>query len=317
MPRSGTSLLSGLLHAHSELAIAPETHYFTRCWKGPLVKDETHAQRLLDCLLQQPGVEDMAFSATESEAVKQAVQAAERPSHRVILTALLDTYARKHHAVYWGEKTPAHLEHVESIAQVFPEAVFLVVMRDPRDVSLSLRKVPWNHKRTVLDHAARWAHYARMVQAYSQDASINVEVIHYERLIQAPEAVLRDLCAVLEAEYEPAMLAGRRPDDANVDPGREPWKKKALQPIDPTNKEKWKDNMEAFERKVVQWKAGAEMEMWGYPVEEVPWTLGMSGDVLRLLGQLLGKQWHRLQLHGVTSTSPLDMPWRSAAGGSD
>lgn len=311
MPRSGTSLLSTLLHAHSELAVAPETHYFTRCWEGPTISDDEEARRLLECLLRQPGVRDMALTDDEIATVRRTVESAPEPSHRAIFTSLLEVFVQKHGGQRWGEKTPAHLEYVQEISTAFPEAVFLVLLRDPRDVSLSLRKMPWNHRRTVFDHARRWAHYARLTRAYRHQPSLNVQVVRYEQLIERPEEVLRKVCRTLGVGFEPGMLMEDQQEKGALDPEREPWKEKALRPIDPTNKEKWRTEMSRAERKVVEWQAGAEMEAWGYPTENLSWGPSMLGPLLKIGGQLLRKHWHRFRLHVLRPTSPLEMPWRS------
>lgn len=311
MPRSGTSLLSTLLHAHSELAIAPETHYFTRCWEGQSVSGQEEARRLLECLLRQPGVRDMALTDDETATVRRTVERAPDPSHRTIFEALIETFVHKHGGERWGEKTPAHLEYVEEISTAFPEAVFFVLLRDPRDVSLSLRKMPWNHRRTALDHARRWAQYAQLTRAYRQQPSLNVHVVRYEQLIERPEEVLRKICRTIDVAFEPSMLVENQQEGGALDPEREPWKEKALRPIDPTNKDKWREEMSRAERKVVEWQAGTEMEAWGYPTENLAWRPAMIGPLLRMAAQLLRKHWHRFRLHVLQPTSPLEMPWRS------
>ena len=316
MPRSGTTLLSRLLHAHPALAIAPETHYFTRCWDGAAIDGPRRAQAYLDCLLRQPGVADMAMTDEELEAVRQAVREADVATHRDLLDALLSRYAAAHDAPYWGEKTPEHLAYVRPIAEEFPEAAFLVLMRDPRDVSRSLRRMPWNQGKTVVDHAGQWARAARLAQQYKSDAALHVHVLRYEDLIEAPEDRLRAVCEFLDLSYEPRML-GAEGGDANFDPEREPWKAKAQQAIDPSNKEKWRGEMPAVERKIMETWAGAEMDAFGYPLEELSWRMGMAGPLARILAETFSGQLRRAWRHGLQATPTNQMPWRDAAGRSE
>ena len=310
-PRSGTSLLSRLLHGHSQWAIAPETHYFTRCWTGESIDDTEDAREMLDCALRQPGVADMGLSEEQIETVRRTVLTAEAPSHRLLLSTLLETVARTHGAAYWGEKTPAHVEYLDAIADTFPRAVVLVMMRDPRDVSLSIRKTPWNQERTVVDHAGRWTRHAQLADAFRRRAPGRVRKIKYETLIEHPEDILREVCQFLDCDFEPSMLGQQASGQANFDPDREPWKEKVLQPIDPTNKEKWRDQMSAAEHKIVQWRAGEELERQGYPSEEVPFKVGMSADLLRIAGQTIKGKWRRFRYHVLYSLPTQEMPWRS------
>jgi len=313
MPRSGTTLLSRLLHAHPALAIAPETHYFTRCWNGAAIDGPQEAQAYLDCLLRQPGVDDMALTDEDREAVRQEIRGTDAPTHRDLLEALLSRYAAAHDATYWGEKTPEHLAYVRPIADQCPEAAFVVLMRDPRDVSRSLRRVPWNQGKTVVDHAGQWARAARLTRRYQSDEELNVHVLRYEALIEAPEDQLRAVCQFLDLPFEPRMLAGPEAD-ANFDPAREPWKAKAQQAIDPSNKEKWRGDMPAVERKIMEAWAGAEMKAFGYPVERLSWRLNMAGPLARILARTFTGQLRRAWRHGLRATPTNQMPWRDQGG---
>lgn len=314
MPRSGTSLLSRLLHGHSQWAIAQETHYFTRCWAGEAIRDPDHARELLDCAFNQPEVADMGLSEAQVEDVRRTVLAADEPSHRLLLSELLGAFAQNHDAPYWGEKTPAHVEYLDVIADTFPGAVFLVMMRDPRDVSLSLRKTPWNQGRTVFDHAGRWARHARLADAFRRRNADRVQKIKYETLIEAPEDTLREVCRFLGCDVEPSMLARQTTAQANVNPEREPWKNKALQPIDSSNKDKWRDQMPLVERMIAQWRAGEELERQGYPREDLSFEMSMGADLLRILYQTIRGKVRRYQHHVLFSRPAREMPWRSETG---
>ena len=57
-----------------------------------------------------------------------------------ILDALYSQYARQHHAVRWGDKSPIYTDYINEIAQIFPSAQFIHIIRDGRDVALSMLK---------------------------------------------------------------------------------------------------------------------------------------------------------------------------------
>lgn len=71
--------------------------------------------------------------------------------------------------------------------------------------------------------------------------------------------------------------------------------------------------MSLAERKVIEWRGGAEMKAWGYPTENLSWDLNMVGPLLQMVGQLLRKHWHRLRINVLQPTPPLEMPWRREA----
>lgn len=284
MPRSGTSLLSAVLNSHSKLAISPETHYFTRCWNGSLRNFED-ARKMVDCLFRQPGVGDMRLSEQERTDIRARVVGCREPSHREIFEALFEVYLARQGKHYWGEKTPDHWRHVLTIREVFPDAAFVSIVRDPRDVSLSLRTVPWNQQQTVIDHARQWNEYARASEEYAVTENLHFREIRYEDLITDFESVIQQVLDFLECSYEPQVTEFYQVGTQNVDPSREPWKAKTARPIDPTNRERWVQEMSGTERKIIQELCGSMMKVKGYRTEQLSWTSARIGRLVWLLGQ--------------------------------
>src|SRR3954451_4819782 len=58
-------------------------------------------------------------------------------------------YAEEHGKQRWGEKTPQHLWHVSKMKRVFPDAVFIAIVRHPGAAAAS------NMRR--FGHSVRWA----------------------------------------------------------------------------------------------------------------------------------------------------------------
>jgi|APHM01.1.fsa_nt_gi Sulfotransferase domain. len=283
MPRSGTTLLSSLLDAHPDLVIAPETHYFARCWSGGRIDGWADVERMLARLNQQPGVHDMALSDDEWAAVRDQLHALEAPAHGDILRALIETYTARSEAPAWGEKTPDHLRHVPEMARQFPNAVFLAIIRDPRDVVLSLRNLPWS-RRTTPGQAWTWRTYAALVDRYRTHYTGRFFALRYEDLIVHPEACLRDVCAFLETPFHEAMLQPRQQEDQHFDPDREPWKRKSASDIDASNREKWRVQMSEAERVIVDLIAGRWLSAYDYPRPGVRWWPALIGRILQRLG---------------------------------
>jgi len=278
MPRSGTTLLSALLDAHSQIAISPETHFFTRCQPSAVAPRE-RLEETWDRLLQQPGVQDMGVREADLDAVWQAVRAQPSAAPSDLLRALLTTYAERAGAEAWGEKTPDHLAHVPTIFDAFPRAVVLAIVRDPRDVCLSLRGLPWNHD-SLPESAWKWRRYARRTERYAELFPSRFREVRYEHLLDAPETLVRDLLDWLDAPFDEAVLAFHRQAGGPADAGREPWKEKAARPIDPANKEKWRERMGPAEQWLVQTIAGRYLRRKGYRPESVPF----NGAFVRDLG---------------------------------
>ena len=299
MPRSGTTLLSSLLGAHPDLVIAPETHYFTRCWTGEAIRGWADVERMLDRLDQQPGVRDMALSDEEWATIRERLRTLEAPTHADILGMLLHTYAAQTDASAWGEKTPDHLRLVPEMARQFPEAVFVAIIRDPRDVCLSLRSMPWSRS-TLPEQAWTWRTYAALVDRYRTDYDGRFFDLRYEDLIADPKSVLRDVCAFLEMPFHESMLRSREQEAQPFDAEREPWKQNSGRRIDASNREKWRTRMPEAERVLVEWIAGRRLSAYGYAHPPVEWRPPLVGQILRRLGTA-ALRWGRRTVHNLRS----------------
>jgi hypothetical protein len=283
MPRSGTTLLSSVLDAHSQITITPETHFYTRCHSGKTAVD-TRGD-VWDRLQQQPGVQDMGVTEEEIERIWDHLdRSSELSKPADLLGALCSTYAERSGAEAWGEKTPDHLAHVPTLLEEFPEAVVLCIVRDPRDVCLSLRDMPWNRS-SLLEMAWKWRRYAGLAARYEQAYPNRFRTVTYEDLVSNPEPVLREVLGWLEAPYQEEVLAFHNRDTGPADLEREPWKENIQEPIDSSNKGKWRTQMGPGERWIVQTVTGERLRDWGYSAPTVPFDVTFVRDLVQVLWQ--------------------------------
>jgi hypothetical protein len=293
MPRSGTTLLSHLLHAHSAFSMLPETHFFTRCWTPGRRRRPPAPDRLLECLLRQPGVQDLGLSDAETTAARRRLRAAAEPDAATVLRALARTYTARSGAAAWGESTPDHLHHVPEILRQFPGARVLALVRDPRDVCRSLASVPWGPD-TLPERAWAWRVAADRLRAHRAAHPDRVLCLRYEDLITAPAAALRSVCDALNCAFEPAMLRFHEHDALPVNVEREPWKAGSVRPIDPSNRARWRTGMPPADCAIVDWIVGARRDRFGYPPAPSPWSPRRMGAVLRRLGRAGGRILRRV-----------------------
>ena len=95
--------------------------------------------------------------------------------------------------------------HFDRLLQIWPNAKFIHIVRDGRDVARSCIGMGWaGNVWTGID---RWIEaenlWANLNQSLSADRKIEVT---YESLITEPKNVLEDLCNFLEISFEPQML---------------------------------------------------------------------------------------------------------------
>ena len=114
-----------------------------------------------------------------------------------------DLECRKIGKKRWIEKTPTHIFHIGKLSLYRPNARFILMLRDGRDVACSLKaRKPNNSFSTIVD---RWVYDNLAGLQYWND--YRVKVVKYENLVTDPQATLRDVCDFLEEEYTHTMLS--------------------------------------------------------------------------------------------------------------
>jgi hypothetical protein len=120
---------------------------------------------------------------------------------------LYQAYADRQRKLRFGDKTPDYVVHIPALADLFPDAVFVHIVRDGRDVALSLIDVEWGVA-TVTDAAEMWLSYVEAGRTSGRLlGSDRYREIRYEDLVAEPERELRRLCTFLRLDFEANMLA--------------------------------------------------------------------------------------------------------------
>lgn len=111
----------------------------------------------------------------------------------------------------WCEKTPMYVHHIPLLADAFPEARFIHIIRDGRDCAASFhRRWRFNPARTI----ARWKTAVRTGRREGQRLGARYLEVRYEEVTKAPDAAFKDLLAFLSIPFESSVLTTAR---SNVD----------------------------------------------------------------------------------------------------
>ena len=129
------------------------------------------------------------------------------------LAAVLDGVFRHFAATQskhrWCEKTPQHVQHLHALADRFPAARFVHVIRDGRDCAASFHR-RWKRQPELT--VFRWKKVVSMgrEQGRGLGAGRYLEV-RYEDLTSSPHASLQRICAFLDLPFHPAVLDSAQP----------------------------------------------------------------------------------------------------------
>ena len=201
MNRSGTTLLRMMLDAHPDLTIPPETHFVPDLIKAAREDDAT-PESALEAMKSAREWGDFGFSDEEMLGRLRALpEIKPGPAVRTFYAA----YTEEQGKPRWGEKTPTYVQKMKLIQRALPEARFVHVIRDGRDVALSVLD------RTVRDLSAadvarRWRKKVTKAREDSPQLEHYTE-IRYEDLILETEPVLRRVSGFIDLPWDDAMLA--------------------------------------------------------------------------------------------------------------
>jgi hypothetical protein len=260
-PRSGTTMLQQALGRHSQIAIPPETAFFTIPRFSTRGRRE-HLQRLNEDL-------GIALPHNPSTATAGAARALYEEMTRLYLTHL-----GKVGVTHFGEKTPVHLSRLRQIRQVFPDARAICIYRDGRDVALSLLSLPWT-SRDLYVNFALWRYCCRLQRQLQRAAELPVHFVRYEDLVAGPERELRAITAFLGLPYE-ARLTDASIDAGGVPPWESQWKARANEPIHPGRLGLWRDRLSEAQLGVLERWGGNDLRELGYELatdgrHPLPW----------------------------------------------
>src|SRR5262249_51997802 len=108
------------------------------------------------------------------------------------------------HKPRWGDKTPYYAGHMHLIQSLLPEARFIHLIRDGRDVGLSVKDL-WFGPNSLVEAAHWWAAGIQRARQQAGDLRYYLE-IQYEDLVARPESTLQRVCAFLDLPWHPGML---------------------------------------------------------------------------------------------------------------
>jgi hypothetical protein len=197
---------------------------------GPRFGNLAHPRRraaLLDAWLPSELFKRSGLDAGE---FRTAVMTRRCQSAGDLLRLLMDAMARAQQATRWAECTPENLLYVRAIKRDIPDALFLHIIRDGRDVACSLAAQGWiraplrGADAAVLRSGLFWEWIVRRGRANLSRCGADALEVRFESLIGRPAETLGRIAAFLCHDLDYARIAGegvgtvRAPNTSFPDP---------------------------------------------------------------------------------------------------
>src|SRR4029079_17985077 len=205
-------------------------------------------------------------------------------AYRAALEAPFLASAARHGNPRWADKTPYYVGELDLVKSVFPEARIVNLVRDGRDVALSLLRVPfgpsnvwaaarpparlpWPWSR-VGPPPRQWRPAVDAGDAAEARYGDDVLTVRYEDLVADPEPVVRRACAFCEIAYRPEMLAIEESAAGKLAAGQEAWFGELFAGIGTRSVGKWRTGMTRAQQAAFAAEAGEALRRHGYELPD-------------------------------------------------
>ena len=227
--RSGSTLLRLVLDSHPHIAMGEETGFMGALAATTAIPNWRYGREWYGRL---------GWSADELDA-----------RLREFYGGMFERHAARQGKQRWGDKTPLHSWHMEQMSRVFPDAVFVAIVRHPGGVVASLRRrFHWD----VTEAAAYWE--STNVEVLRRGAALGDDrfvLLRYEDLVREPEAVMRELTAWLGEPWSPDVLRHHEVQGAKGAPRLVDGSTSTRETISAKRADRWQDDLDEQERRVV------------------------------------------------------------------
>ncbi len=206
--RSGTTMLRLMLDAHSRLAIPPETG-FSEEIERRMSAGVSLAEAALGAISDCDNAQSFGLSADDLARAFAHLPPGDRYGTGVglALRAFYRLYAQTQGKPRAGDKTPIHTGHITRLARYLPEARFIHLIRDGRDVAASIRDLWFAPSRELGALALWWRETIEAARRQASDLPAGTYLeVRYEELVAHPAAELQRICAFADLPFEPEML---------------------------------------------------------------------------------------------------------------
>lgn len=182
------------------------------------------------------------------------------PKIEELIHVIYTIYCESRGKIRWGDKTPRNLQCLGKIVELFPDAKIIIIMRDCRDVVLSMQKVDFGGL-SIYSSAKRWKTDAQHTKEALEKYPDQTYFVKYEDLLNHPIEVCSKLFKFIGENQEINILEKYITHEDDVGHSKSELYKK---PVMPKNAFKWKIEMSKEDIATCERVAGSELIAFGY-----------------------------------------------------
>jgi hypothetical protein len=191
------------------------------------------------------------------------------------LRIVMDEIARKQQVDRWAIYNPDAVVRVATLKREIPDALFIHIIRDGRDIALSLKKLgdfnplPWSREQRSLEETALyWEWMVQKGRNSGRKIPTDYAEIRYEDLVADPRTALKMVSQFLDHDLDydriqAAALGTIRNPNSSFRIEGEDFEEKADRVSNPV--QRWKKKLSHGQVAALEWHIGKTLDACGYP----------------------------------------------------
>jgi hypothetical protein len=240
-------------------------------------------------------------SGLQAENIKAAVASGCR-SGSDFLRIVMEEIARKQGVDRWIDSTPTNIPHLLRIKKDFPDARIIHIIRDARDVALSLdkrgwsRPLPWDRNHSLLAAGLYWEWIVRKGRKLSSLLQPDYLETRYEDLVNQPSETLERLAVFLhhDLDYKRIRQTSIGSVRSPLTSFKEDLERGQFMPVG-----RWKDKFPPHQLALFENAVGDYMQELGYALssDSAQVTHSLAVRRMRLIYRMFYdfKQWAKIK----------------------
>ncbi len=201
--RSGKTLVRWMLSSHSRIVVSRRTEMWPRFYGrfGDLRRPENF-ERCLRAMLDR---KQIASLGPDPERLRRDFwQGA--PTYARLFELFHEQYLQPSGKARWGDQTGLIERYADEVISAYPGARIVHLIRDPRDRHEAVAVRDPRRPGALGQSTATWLSSVALARRNLERYPDSYLLVRYETLVTSPERTMRDVCAFLDEEFEPAMV---------------------------------------------------------------------------------------------------------------
>jgi hypothetical protein len=286
--RTGGSLLSNFMCAHSKMFVFGERfHFFRFCNERYNPLTEKSVRRLLEhqaLRLRYRFEIDFDVDQVFTNVCEREL------SYAVIFDEGMKYFLNKVGRTIWGEYVAMQWRDIPTFINMYDNSRAIHIYRDPRSVLSSWKSLSFAHDGLYLNTIFNWIDSMNHIEKYKRELSSDRYLpLCYEEIMAEPKSHVHKICDFIGVNFEEEMLIpetwhGRLPQEFLINP-RSAHQGKNIRGFSTSRTKNWINNLEEWEIAIIEYLCHDQMKQYGYEFYKTGYSVTNIKHGLNTLGR--------------------------------